>query len=106
MPDVTVVCGSVERAADESEGVTNQIVVVEVLSPTTTDYDRGTKFRHYRWLPSLREYVIVAQDEPLVDVWRRDAGWALEESTAGGRVRLLSLDVELAVDDVYRDPLA
>ncbi|HEY4117578.1 MAG TPA: Uma2 family endonuclease [Byssovorax sp.] len=106
LPDAAVVCGAIERSGVDADAVTNPIVIVEVLSPSTADYDLGTKFRHYRWLPSLREYVAVSQDDELVEVWRRDAGWALEESRQGGVARLTSLGVELALADVYRDPLA
>ena len=106
LPDAVVVCGAMERGDVDADAVTNPTVIVEVLSPSTADYDLGTKFRHYRWLPSLREYVAVSQDEELVEVWRRDAGWALEEARHGGAPLLTSLGLELPLAHIYLDPLA
>src|SRR5579864_848529 len=61
-PDVVVLCGEPELAAKDRESVTNPRVIVEVLSPSTEDYDRGKKLDHYRSLPSFVEYLLVAQD--------------------------------------------
>src|SRR5262249_30832982 len=58
----------------------NPTVIVEVLSPSTEAFDRGEKFRRYRtWLPTLTDYVLVAQDHPLIDHYHRqeDGTWAL-----------------------------
>lgn len=61
---------------------------------------------HYRRLDSLREYVLVSQKEPRIEVFRREgARWTLDEAASGESIRLASLDVSLAVDDVYRNPL-
>jgi Uma2 family endonuclease len=107
-PDLSVVCGRIERASDDKEGLANPIVIVEVLSDSTEAFDRGDKFRQYRKLASLREYVLVSQREPLIEVHRKnDAGeWVLHEAVAGEKVRLASLDVSLDIDAIYRDPLA
>ncbi|MGE0786058.1 MAG: Uma2 family endonuclease [Sandaracinaceae bacterium] len=105
--DLFVVCGQIERSNVDAEAVVNPRVIVEVLSPSTEAYDRGEKSRHYRLLRSLREYVLVSQDEPLVEVWRRDGdGWRLSERGAGQMLRLDSLDVELSIDELYANPLA
>jgi len=84
------------------------VLVVEVLSDSTEARDRGVKAAHYRHLPSLREYVLVSQHERRVEVHRRnEAGrWELFEAEAGGRVELASVGCTLAVDELYRDPLA
>jgi Uma2 family endonuclease len=66
-PDVMVVCGDPQFADDEKDTLLNPILVVEVLSPSTQDCDRGGKFEHYRRLPSLVEYVIVEQSAPRVE---------------------------------------
>jgi Uma2 family endonuclease len=106
-PDVTVICGRIQRSSIDPEAATNPVVLVEVLSESSEAYDRGEKFAHYRRLPSLREYVLVAQDEPRLEVFRRTpAGtWELFEARPGGRVTLESVGVELAVDDVFRSAL-
>ena len=110
-PDVSVVCGKLERDTEDADAITNPIVLVEVLSPSTESSDRGDKFLHYRRLPSLREYVLVAQDAPRIEVFSRGQDergetWVMTEAGPGQVARLPSLGVELAVDDVYRDPLA
>jgi Uma2 family endonuclease len=106
-PDACVVCGPLERDPASHVTVTNPVVVVEVLSPSTEPYDRGAKFEHYKMLPSLQEYVLVSSQEPLVEVRRRGEAdeWESEESRTGGTVRLRSLGCEIPVDEVYRDVL-
>ena len=107
-PDVTVVCGKLERATDDANAATNPVLVVEVLSDGTEAYDRGEKFAHYRRLPSLREYLLVSQRERRLELYRKnDAGqWVLFEAGPGERLTLASVPgVALAADDVYRDPL-
>ena len=103
-PDVFVVCGPPEQDADDDHAVVNPTLVVEVLSDSSSESDRTDKFAAYRRLGSLREYVLVAQRERRIEVYRRDGRrWILDEYVAGERLRLESLDVELAVDDVYVD---
>src|SRR5271166_5473431 len=62
-PDVMALCGEPLFQNDEVKTLLNPTMIVEVLSDSTESYDRGRKFGHYRRLPSLREYVLVAQDE-------------------------------------------
>lgn len=66
-PDVVVVCGEPEFLDDELDTLLNPSLIVEVLSPSTEDYDREGKFEHYRTLDSLKEYVLVSQDQVLVE---------------------------------------
>ena len=104
--DASVVCGAIERSPADKEGVANPIVIVEVLSDTTEAYDRGDKFRHYRRLTSLREYVLVSQREPLVEVWRRDRdAWRVEEHGPGGMIVLASVDATLPLEALYANAL-
>ncbi len=100
--DVSVVCDPVERAADSATHVLNPRVVVEVLSPSTARYDREQKRLYYQQIPSLQEYVLVAQDRRRVEVWHRvDAGWSHGFADAGQSTRLPSIDFELSVDELY-----
>ena len=80
-PDVMVVCDQAQLHRDFPRSITNPTVIVEVLSPSTEAYDRGTKFEHYRRLPSLREYVLVATDHVSIDHFVRepDGRWTLRE---------------------------
>lgn len=70
-PDVVVVCEEPRFEDEVFDTLLNPIILVEVLSPSTEVYDRREKFAHYRQLPSLQEYVLVAQDEVLVEHYRR-----------------------------------
>jgi Uma2 family endonuclease len=78
-------------------------VIVEVLSKSTERYDRTDKLVHYRRIPSLRDYLLVSQTEVRVEHYRRndDGTWTLRDVRDGESVALASLDVTLAIDDVY-----
>lgn len=107
-PDVSVVCGQLELDPEDStrHTVTNPRVVVEVLSPSTEEYDRGEKLAHYRALPALEEIVLVATNRQCIDVWRRTAeGWR-SQRVEQGSVELSSLQCQLSLAAVYADPLA
>lgn len=106
-PDVSIVCGRAVLDAGDTLPVTNPVVLVEVLSPSTEAYDRGEKLRHYQGIPSLREVVFVSHVPRAIEVVRRepDGSWSRHEARAGERARLDSIDCDLPVDDVYRDPL-
>lgn len=105
-PDVTVVCGQPEYAWPRTDIIRNPTLIVEVLSPENAAYDRGGKFRKYKMLKSLREYVLVEQDSANVDVFfLTDAGQWVHDSFSGleTEVELQSLGVRVAMEDVYRD---
>ena len=72
-PDISIVCGAVEKTKGRNDTITNPKVVVEVLSDSTKDYDRGSKFKAYRNLPSLTDYVIVDQKTTSVEHHRKQA---------------------------------
>ena len=108
-PDATIVCGKLETSTSDPQAATNPIVVVEVLSDSTESYDRGIKAGHYRHIPSIREYVLVAQHTRLIEVWRRNAQAQWEVAAASGAgepASIESLGVLIAVDTVYRNPAA
>jgi Uma2 family endonuclease len=106
-PDAAIVCGKTLRASDDPLAVVNPVVVVEITSPSTEDYDRGEKLRHYQSLPSLREALIVSHREPRVTVVRRTDGgeWIASEARAGESLVLTSTGGTIAVSDLYRDGL-
>lgn len=101
--DATVVCDPVERDPDSPTHVTNPKVVVEVLSPSTEDYDRNEKRLDCQKLESLQEHVLVAQDRRRIEVWARSGtGWTHSIHEAGDRAPLPSLALELDVDTLYQ----
>jgi Uma2 family endonuclease len=106
-PDVTVVCNRLERDPEDANTATNPAVVVEILSPSTEQYDRGEKLRQYQQISSLSHVVLVAHDEKRIDVWSRgDAGWIVDTSKSGESTTLSGVGCTMNVDDIYRDPLS
>lgn len=108
-PDLSVVCGTEQRDARDKNALINPIVLVEVLSPSTEEYDRGDKLDHYKQIPSLREVVLLSHDRPQLEIWRR-AGesepWAREIFATGESAELAAIACTLSVDELYRNPLA
>jgi Uma2 family endonuclease len=80
-PDISVICGELRLDSAKRDTATNPTVLVEVLSPSTRDYDRGTKFQHYRAIDTLREYIVISQDAPHIEQYiRQDSDqWLLRE---------------------------
>lgn len=100
-PDVVVACGNPRFEDDHVDILLNPIVLIEVLSESTADYDRGTKFKHYRQISSLREYVLVDQSSAQIEqfVLGDDGVWKLAETKG--------LDATLTLDSIgCRVPLA
>jgi len=106
-PDTMVVCGPLIPADEDKHAITNPILVVEVLSKSTAEYDRGEKFHLYRQLASLQEYVLIEQDKyvvevyykaPDVDLWRISRFEGLETI-----IQLDSLGIHIKMSDLYYD---
>lgn len=103
-PDVVVVCGKPEFEDEQVDTLLNPTVLVEVLSPSTERYDRIAKSSYYRTIDSLKEHLLVAQDEVRVEQYVRqaDGQWLLfEYLTLDSTVRLDSLDCSLPLTDIY-----
>lgn len=105
-PDAMVVCGETEEGKHRGHSVTNPVLIVEVLSKTTAEFDRGDKFHLYRKIPSFREYVLIVQDRHVVDVHYRKNPQALWRITRyegfNAGVKLDSLNLELPMEELYR----
>jgi len=102
-PDVTIVCGEEKYLDDKFDTLTNPTVLFEVLSPATEDYDRGTKFKLYRSIPSLQNYVVVSSTEYAAEVYTRNIDkWVL--TTAKGKEDSLfisAIDYNMKLSDIY-----
>jgi Uma2 family endonuclease len=103
-PDLSVACGQREFEDENEDILLNPIVVVEILSDSREAYDRGQKFALYRQIPSLREYLLVNQHEPLVEQYvRQDNGQWLLGDMAGLESKLVlpSVGITIEMADVY-----
>jgi Uma2 family endonuclease len=103
-PDVAVYCGAPEIESRGGEVLLNPTLLIEVLSPSSEGYDRGKKWERYRSIASLQEYLLIAQDEPLVENYKRHGeNFWLYGETAGleSEIRLESLNVTLKLADIY-----
>jgi Uma2 family endonuclease len=105
-PDLVVVCGEAKFHDECRDVLLNPTLIIEVLSPTTEAFDRGEKFRRYRTFnPSLNDYVVVAQGQPLIEHFTRlkDGEWLLAASVSdrAGGVHLASIDCTLRLSEVY-----
>ncbi|TVS18966.1 MAG: Uma2 family endonuclease [Planctomycetaceae bacterium] len=103
-PDVTVACGEPQFEDAEVDTLLNPTVLVEVLSPSTADYDRGGKWTHYRRLASFQEYILVSQDRPLVEHYvRQDSDqWLLTEQRGLEDMLVLpSIGCQIPLAEIY-----
>ena len=102
-PDVSVSCPPVASPAWDPEAIANPIAVVEVLSPTTADWDRGGKFVLYQLFPSLRHYLIAHADAWCVQHRERmdDGSWRLTDHGPDAMIHLSALGIDLSVSEVY-----
>ncbi len=103
-PDVMVFEGEPQLNSDRTDEVLNPILIVEVLSPSTADYDRESKFRMYRSIKSFREYLLIEQDEPFIERYSKQTqGWLLSDFNDLERsIPLESVGIELAIAEIYR----
>jgi Uma2 family endonuclease len=104
-PDVSVICGEVRLVVNRSDTAMNPVVLVEVLSEATEEYDRGDKFALYQSIPSLRHYILISQTEFLVDHFQRNRADEWQCQTIRGRDGVIAVDepeLSLALEDVYR----
>jgi len=106
-PDVVVFCGKPVFEDGVHYSATNPLVLAEVLSESTERYDRGVKFGHYRQLPSVQEYLVLAQDRVSVERYRRQTAgepgsWLLTAVTdPAGVVDFESLGITVPVAEIY-----
>ena len=103
-PDALVICEKPEFWKGREDVIVNPFVIVEVLSKSTQNYDRGEKFMLYQRLPSLKEYIVVEQHIPLVESWYQLEKNTWQKTAAHGTESILplrSLGVSLRLDEVY-----
>ena len=103
-PDVSVVCHEVEFSGERDDVITNPIVLFEILSNSTKDYDRGSKFMAYRNIISLKDYILVDQYSLHVEHFQKNDKdqWVLDEYKSQSDVfTIKSVGVELSLRNIY-----
>ena len=103
-PDITVIGGKPQFHDDRKDIILNPVLLIEVLSKSTEAFDRGLKFQSYRQVPSLREYLLVAQDMPSIEQYVRqaDGSWSFREAEGlEGSLALPSVECTLNLSAVY-----
>jgi len=103
-PDVSVICGEIKFSEGRNDTITNPSLIVEVLSKSTKDYDRGEKFELYRALPTLEDYVLIHQDKVHIEHFHKqaDGKWLLTDICLLEETLMLeSVEVSLSVRDLY-----
>ena len=102
-----VICGEIEKTGETKDAVSNPTLIVEVLSKSTSEYDRGDKFYFYRQIPTLQEYVLIDQSRYVVevffkkgknDLWRISRYEGLDQM-----INLQSLGIEISMKELYFD---
>ena len=103
-PDLMIIAGEPLFSDNRNDEILNPCLIIEVLSPSTSGYDRGDKFRYYRSIPQLNQYLLVSQGEILIESYSKTSenNWLLQEYTpARGIISLDSLGISLNLVDIY-----
>ena len=103
-PDITIICGKVETLNDDKYNALNPTIIIEILSPSTKNYDRGDKFKLYRDIPSLKEYILIKSLGIGVEAYRiiEKGHWELQEYTDIKEILLLpSINFSITLQEIY-----
>jgi phenylacetic acid degradation protein len=104
-PDLVIVCGE-PTFYEDNMSLTNPAILVEVLSPSTRDYDRNAKFKLYQELPTLQEYMVIDPEPWLVEHWQKHEkkGWELQKyDQPTDHFLIRTINIELPLEDIYRN---
>jgi len=104
-PDISIYCGDPTTIDQDEDTVIQPTIIIEILSKSTRDYDRGTKFNLYRDIPTLKEYMLIDTEKIGVEVFRINAHnqWELQESkTLQQTAQLPTVGVSLSMQNIYK----
>jgi Uma2 family endonuclease len=103
-PDMSIVCGEINFVDGRDDTINNPIVIVEILSESTRDYDRGSKFKAYRKIKSLQDYILVDQYSFYIEYFYKNehGKWVLDEyAKLNDTIKIRSIDIELSLETIY-----
>lgn len=105
-PDVTIICGKPEMVDYKQDTIKNPTVIIEVMSPTTEQYDRGTKFFYYIQIPSLQEYILIDSAKVFAQTIRKqtDGSWKFDElKNENDQLTFLSIAHQISLKEIYEN---
>ncbi len=105
-PDLSIVCGQPQLYNNRTDTIINPSILIEVLSPSTKDYDRGSKFTLYREIPTLKEYILISSTEYRFEKFARqqDNTWHFSEvRTPDETIRIETIDFQIPLIELYRN---
>jgi Uma2 family endonuclease len=103
-PDISIICGEVQTLNNDDYNILNPAVIIEILSPSTKNYDRGEKFKLYRDIPTLKEYMLVDSESIHMEVFRLNEKrhWELEEfNSLNDNVLINAIRETLSLSEIY-----
>jgi Uma2 family endonuclease len=103
-PDISIICGEVATTDDKFDTITNPSVIIEILSSSTRNYDKGEKFTLYREIDSLQEYILIDSERIIVEKFIRNAdnSWQLTEyKTIEQSFSITTVGIEMHLLDIY-----
>lgn len=104
-PDITIICGKAESLDDDDFNFLNPTVIIEILSKSTKNYDRGDKFKLYRDIPTLKEYILVDSEQLGIEIFRLNETnhWELEEyKLMAEQLLIKAIEVEIGLEEIYQ----
>lgn len=105
-PDISVVCGELETRNNRNDVIINPVVIMEVLSKKTVNYDRGEKFKLYRDIPSLQEYILISSAEYLIENFTKQSepSWTFTEGKGlDNALQVQKIGFSVDAKEIYRD---
>jgi Uma2 family endonuclease len=104
-PDITIYCGEFKSAEEDEDSFVEPTVIIEILSPSTRNYDRGEKFMLYRDIPTLKEYMLADTKSVRVEIFRVNSNghWELEEyKSLQDQLLLSSVQLSIPLSEIYQ----
>jgi len=103
-PDIVAICGEPQFEDQVFDTLLNPTVIIEILSKSTENYDRGKKFEHYRLIDSLQEYLLISQEKPYIEHFQRQDNkiWTFRDYTLlEETLTISSINVKINLEDIY-----
>ncbi len=103
-PDISIYCNGLKHSEFDEDTSISPTVIIEILSPSTKNYDRGKKFKLYKDIPSLQEYIMIDSESVLVEAYyiNDDQNWILNKhEEISDRLILASMGFDVALSDIY-----